>query len=155
MSEREKQILAELKGGQLWQQPDFPCCSRYSIWGPGYFVFSSAFPLGDTWVEKDGTWQYTPEEASSLLARYKYVRSEGQMRWEPKAAALVKVFGKEGDAPRTIRANHPPVTIPEFEEVKKGSLCDLTSGSGDKGTPIVLVSGYFDNYADDWLKSQE
>ena len=28
-----------------------------------------------------------------------------------------------------------------------GSLCDLTSGSGDKGTPIVLVTGYFDNYA--------
>jgi len=28
-----------------------------------------------------------------------------------------------------------------------GSLCDLISGSGDKGTPIVLVQGYFDNYA--------
>ena len=28
-----------------------------------------------------------------------------------------------------------------------GSLCDLTSGSGDKGTPIVLVQGYFDHYA--------
>lgn len=30
-----------------------------------------------------------------------------------------------------------------------GSLCDLTSGSGDKGTPVVLVQGYFDNYADE------
>jgi len=29
-----------------------------------------------------------------------------------------------------------------------GSLCDLTSGSGDKGTPIVLVQGYFDNLTD-------
>lgn len=28
-----------------------------------------------------------------------------------------------------------------------GSLCDLTSGSGDKGTPIILVKNYFDNYA--------
>ncbi|MBO7604821.1 MAG: coenzyme F420-0:L-glutamate ligase [Bacteroidales bacterium] len=28
-----------------------------------------------------------------------------------------------------------------------GSLCDLTSGSGDKGTPVVLVQGYFDNYS--------
>ncbi len=27
-----------------------------------------------------------------------------------------------------------------------GSLCDLTSGSGDKGTPVILVQGYFDNY---------
>lgn len=30
-----------------------------------------------------------------------------------------------------------------------GSLCDLTSGSGDKGTPIILIQGYFDNYIDD------
>ncbi|MBR2668011.1 MAG: coenzyme F420-0:L-glutamate ligase [Oscillospiraceae bacterium] len=30
-----------------------------------------------------------------------------------------------------------------------GSLCDLTSGSGDKGTPIVLIQGYFDNYSND------
>ena len=29
-----------------------------------------------------------------------------------------------------------------------GSLCDLTSGSGDKGTPVVFIQGYFDNYAD-------
>lgn len=28
-----------------------------------------------------------------------------------------------------------------------GSLCDLTSGSGDKGTPVILIQGYFDNYA--------
>lgn len=28
-----------------------------------------------------------------------------------------------------------------------GSLCDLTSGSGDKGTPVVYIQGYFDNYA--------
>lgn len=31
-----------------------------------------------------------------------------------------------------------------------GSLCDLTSGSGDKGTPVVLIQGYFDNYATEW-----
>ena len=30
-----------------------------------------------------------------------------------------------------------------------GSLCDLTSGSGDKGTPVVYIQGYFDNYTDD------
>jgi len=29
-----------------------------------------------------------------------------------------------------------------------GSLADLVSGSGDKGTPIVLIQGYFDTYAD-------
>ena len=30
-----------------------------------------------------------------------------------------------------------------------GSLCDLTSGSGDKGTPVILIKGYFDNYSND------
>ena len=30
-----------------------------------------------------------------------------------------------------------------------GSLCDLTSGSGDKGTPVVYIKGYFDNYSND------
>ena len=30
-----------------------------------------------------------------------------------------------------------------------GSLCDLTSGSGDKGTPVVLVQRYFTNYSND------
>ena len=30
-----------------------------------------------------------------------------------------------------------------------GSLCDLTSGSGDKGTPIVFIQGYFDNYTNE------
>ena len=29
-----------------------------------------------------------------------------------------------------------------------GSLCDLTSGSGDKGTPVVFIKNYFKNYAD-------
>ncbi|MGI5949290.1 coenzyme F420-0:L-glutamate ligase [Peptoniphilus sp.] len=31
-----------------------------------------------------------------------------------------------------------------------GSLCDLTSGSGDKGTPVVLIQGYFDNFASEY-----
>ena len=31
-----------------------------------------------------------------------------------------------------------------------GSLCDLTSGSGDKGTPIVFIQGYFDNYTTEY-----
>ena len=30
-----------------------------------------------------------------------------------------------------------------------GSLCDLTSGSGDKGTPVVFIQGYFDNLSDE------
>ena len=40
-------------------------------------------------------------------------------------------------------------TTPRRIVVLVGSLCDLTSGSGDKGTPVVLIQGYFDNYAND------
>ena len=32
-----------------------------------------------------------------------------------------------------------------------GSLCDLTSGSGDKGTPVVFIQGYFDNITNEWF----
>jgi len=39
-------------------------------------------------------------------------------------------------------------TTPRFLTDLLGSLADLTSGSGDKGTPIVLIQGYFDNYSD-------
>ena len=35
-----------------------------------------------------------------------------------------------------------------------GSLCDLTSGSGDKGTPVVFIQGYFDNLSDE-LKNRK
>jgi hypothetical protein len=39
-------------------------------------------------------------------------------------------------------------TTPRYLTDLLGSLADLTSGSGDKGTPIVLVQGYFENYSD-------
>lgn len=39
-------------------------------------------------------------------------------------------------------------TTPRYLTDLIGSLCDLTSGSGDKGTPIVVVQNYFNNYAD-------
>ena len=50
-----------------------------------------------------------------------------------KDADLVGNMASEGTTPRQLTD-------------LIGSLCDLTSGSGDKGTPVVLVQGYFDNY---------
>ena len=52
-----------------------------------------------------------------------------------KASNLVNNMASQGTTPRQLTD-------------LIGSLCDLTSGSGDKGTPIVLVQGYFDNYTD-------
>ena len=48
-------------------------------------------------------------------------------------SSLVGKMAAQGTTPRQLTA-------------LIGSLCDLTSGSGDKGTPVVLVQGYFDNY---------
>ncbi len=50
-----------------------------------------------------------------------------------KDANLVGKMASEGTTPRQLTD-------------LIGSLCDLTSGSGDKGTPVVLVQGYFDNF---------
>ena len=52
---------------------------------------------------------------------------------EKKDANLVGKMASEGTTPRQLTD-------------LIGSLCDLTSGSGDKGTPIVHIQGYFDNY---------
>lgn len=52
---------------------------------------------------------------------------------EKKDGSLVGKMASEGTTPRRLTD-------------LIGSLCDLTSGSGDKGTPIVYIQGYFDNY---------
>ena len=52
---------------------------------------------------------------------------------QKKDADLVGNMASEGTTPRRLTD-------------LIGSLCDLTSGSGDKGTPIVYIQGYFDNY---------
>lgn len=57
-----------------------------------------------------------------------------------------KIINKQED----LTANDDALgTTPRQLTDLLGSLCDLTSGSGDKGTPIILVQGYFDNYAND------
>ena len=54
-------------------------------------------------------------------------------RIREKSGSLVGDMASQGTTPRQLTD-------------LIGSLCDLTSGSGDKGTPVVLVQGYFDNY---------
>ena len=61
------------------------------------------------------------------------LREAIQERIRKKDADLVGQMVSEGTTPRRLTD-------------LIGSLCDLTSGSGDKGTPIVYIQGYFDNY---------
>ncbi len=62
---------------------------------------------------------------------------------ELKAAISDYIINKENDLVGQMASQG---TTPRRLTDLIGSLCDLTSGSGDKGTPIVLVQGYFDNY---------
>ena len=62
---------------------------------------------------------------------------------ELKAAIKEKIHEKDGDLVGQMVSEG---TTPRRLTDLIGSLCDLTSGSGDKGTPIVYIQGYFDNY---------
>ena len=62
---------------------------------------------------------------------------------ELKAAIKEKIQEKDGDLVGQMVSEG---TTPRRLTDLIGSLCDLTSGSGDKGTPIVYIQGYFDNY---------
>ena len=60
-----------------------------------------------------------------------------------KAAIKEKITQKDGDlVGQMISEGTTPRRLTDLI----GSLCDLTSGSGDKGTPVVYIQGYFDNY---------
>ncbi len=60
-----------------------------------------------------------------------------------KEAISASIRKKDGDLKGQMASEG---TTPRQLTDLIGSLCDLTSGSGDKGTPVVLVQGYFDNY---------
>ena len=60
-----------------------------------------------------------------------------------KAAVSERIRTKDGDLVGNMASQG---TTPRRLTDLIGSLCDLTSGSGDKGTPIVWIQGYFDNY---------
>lgn len=63
-----------------------------------------------------------------------------------KKAISERIRAKDGDLVGNMASQG---TTPRQLTDLIGSLCDLTSGSGDKGTPVVLVQGYFDNYTNE------
>ena len=63
---------------------------------------------------------------------------------ELRQAIVEKIKAKEGDLKGSMASQG---TTPRRLTDLIGSLCDLTSGSGDKGTPIIVVQNYFNNYA--------
>ena len=83
----------------------------------------------------------TPNELKlKYLADNDYKDLSGE---ELKKAISESIRAKDGSLVGNMAAQG---TTPRQLTDLIGSLCDLTSGSGDKGTPVVLVQGYFDNY---------
>ena len=84
----------------------------------------------------------TPNELKlKYLADNDFAGLSGQ---ELQDAIKAKIHQKDGSSlvGNMAAQGTPPRRITDLI----GSLCDLTSGSGDKGTPIVYIQGYFDNY---------
>ncbi|MDO4792724.1 MAG: coenzyme F420-0:L-glutamate ligase [Filifactor alocis] len=85
----------------------------------------------------------TPNELKlKYLADNDFASLKGE---ELKAAIVDSISHKDKDLKGSMATQG---TTPRRLTDLIGSLCDLTSGSGDKGTPIILIQGYFDNYAD-------
>ncbi len=83
----------------------------------------------------------TPNELKlKYLADNDFAHLSGE---ELKAAIHESIKSKDADLVGNMASEG---TTPRQLTDLIGSLCDLTSGSGDKGTPVVLVQGYFDNY---------
>ena len=76
---------------------------------------------------------FTPQIAAQYL-KGDELKAAIKAKIKEKEASLVGKMAGEGTTPRQLTD-------------LIGSLCDLTSGSGDKGTPVVLVQGYFTNYS--------
>ena len=86
----------------------------------------------------------TPNELKlKYLADNDYAHLSGDAL---KEAIESSIRAKDGDLKGKMASEG---TTPRQLTDLIGSLCDLTSGSGDKGTPVVLVQGYFDNYTND------
>ena len=84
----------------------------------------------------------TPNELKlKYLADNDFANLSGE---ELRAAISASIKAKDGSS--LVGNMAAQGTTPRQLTDLIGSLCDLTSGSGDKGTPVVLVQGYFDNY---------
>ena len=83
----------------------------------------------------------TPNELKiKYLADNDYAALSGE---DLRSAVKDSIMHKDADLKGSMASQG---TTPRQLTDLIGSLCDLTSGSGDKGTPVVLVQGYFDNY---------
>ena len=114
------------------------------VYGDGAFKD----PVGKIWELADPSvsvantpgLEGTPNE---LKLKYLADNDFADLSGEALKQAIEQRIREKGDVAGTMASQG---TTPRRLTDLIGSLCDLTSGSGDKGTPIILVQGYFDNY---------
>ena len=118
------------------------------VYGDGAFKD----PVGHIWELADPV--VSPAHTSGLIGtpneiKLKYVSDNkfADLRGdELKEAIKEEIRNKDADLKgQMITQGTTPRRLTDLI----GSLCDLTSGSGDKGTPVVYIQGYFDNLSDD------
>ena len=102
------------------------------IWELADPVVSPAYTVGLEGTPNELKLKYLADNDFSDLSG-EALRAAIKERIKDKDDNLVGKMASEGTTPRQLTD-------------LIGSLCDLTSGSGDKGTPIVYIQGYFDNY---------
>ena len=124
-------------------------CIEVMVYGEGAFKD----PVGKIWDLADPVvspaytagLEGTPNELKlKYLADNDYAELSGEALRDAIKSAIQK---KDGSS--LVGNMAAQGTTPRRLTDLIGSLCDLTSGSGDKGTPIVYIQGYFDNYTND------
>jgi len=116
------------------------------IYGDGAFKD----PVGKIWELADPV--VSPAYTAGLVGlpnelKLKYIADKefGDKRGEDARAAVIdRIANKSANL---MGKDETEGTTPRRVSDLVGSLCDLVSGSGDKGTPVILIKGYFDNYA--------
>ena len=117
------------------------------VYGDGAFKD----PMGKIWELADPVvspaytkgLEGTPNE---LKLKYLADNDFADLKGEELKKAIEDAIKKKGD--NLVGNMASQGTTPRRLTDLIGSLCDLTSGSGDKGTPVILVQGYFDNMTD-------
>lgn len=118
------------------------------IYGDGAFKD----PVGGIWeladpVVSPGYTSGLNGQPNELKLKYLADNKLGTLSGEDAVEAMKKLIREKKDNLNASRDMSTQGTTPRQLTDLLGSLSDLTSGSGDKGTPIILIQGYFDNYS--------
>jgi len=118
------------------------------VYGDGAFKD----PVGHIWEQADPV--VAPFYTKGLLGvpyelKFKYLSDTKFAHMSSsEASKAMKRYVKE-NANREVTSTEALGTTPRRITDLIGSLCDLVSGSGDKGTPVIYIQGYFDKYGDE------